>query len=293
MRTEHEPLRRSAGGRRAVLAFLGIAGVLFVVSAVGSIWLPDPGNQVIPPFQGWRWLQGWAQWDSGWYFAIATGRLRLHPRPAVDDRLLPDLPAADAGRGRRRGQRLRRRHRGNRGLGRGGQPAVLRLAVGPDGPRRRLGRPRPDAPVPLRLLPVRGGVPDGLLRHGMLGRVRAPGARPPVARRHRRRPGHRGPADGRGPRRRPGRAGLRAPAQGRRPPAGGTPACCSPPSGWPPSASTSGGGSATRSRSSPSSRPGTSRAGWARGSRSGSSRTWPPCPTATCWARCRTWPIRC
>jgi hypothetical protein len=56
-----------------VLAFLGIAGVLFVVSAVASIWLPDPGNQVIPPFRGWRWLQGWAQWDSGWYFAIATG----------------------------------------------------------------------------------------------------------------------------------------------------------------------------------------------------------------------------
>jgi hypothetical protein len=73
MRTEHEPLRRSAGGRRAVLAFLGIAGVLFVTSAIGSIWLPDPGNQVIPPFRGWRWLQGWAQWDSGWYFAIATG----------------------------------------------------------------------------------------------------------------------------------------------------------------------------------------------------------------------------
>jgi len=73
MRTEQEPLRRSAGGRRAVLAFLGIAGVLFVVSAVASIWLPDPGNQVIPPFRGWRWLQGWAQWDSGWYSAIAQG----------------------------------------------------------------------------------------------------------------------------------------------------------------------------------------------------------------------------
>lgn len=73
LRTEQEPSRRRAGGRGAVLAFLGIAGVLFVVSAVASIWLPDPGNQVIPPFRGWRWLQGWAQWDSGWYFAIATG----------------------------------------------------------------------------------------------------------------------------------------------------------------------------------------------------------------------------
>ena len=54
-------------------AFFAIATVLFVVSAVASLWLPDPGNQVIPPFPGWRWLQGWAQWDSGWYTAIAQG----------------------------------------------------------------------------------------------------------------------------------------------------------------------------------------------------------------------------
>jgi len=79
MRTEHEPAapgtgdHGAAGARRAVLAFLTIAAVLFVVSAVASVWLPDPGNQVIPPFHGWRWLQGWAQWDSGWYTAIAQG----------------------------------------------------------------------------------------------------------------------------------------------------------------------------------------------------------------------------
>jgi len=79
MRTEHEPAapgtgdHGAAGARRAVLAFFTIAAVLFVVSAVASVWLPDPGNQVIPPFHGWRWLQGWAQWDSGWYTAIAQG----------------------------------------------------------------------------------------------------------------------------------------------------------------------------------------------------------------------------
>ncbi|HEX2046936.1 MAG TPA: hypothetical protein VHF27_04170 [Acidimicrobiales bacterium] len=55
-----------------VLAFLTVAAVLFVVSAVASVGLPDPGHQVIPPFRGWRWLQGWAQWDSGWYTAIAS-----------------------------------------------------------------------------------------------------------------------------------------------------------------------------------------------------------------------------
>lgn len=83
MRTEHQPaaldaddgdgVGEPAGARRAVLLFLGIAATLFVISAVASIWLPDRGNQVIPPFQGWRWLQGWAQWDSGWYSAIAQG----------------------------------------------------------------------------------------------------------------------------------------------------------------------------------------------------------------------------
>lgn len=94
MRTEHEPLQRSAGGRRAVMAFLAIAGVLWVVSAVASIWLPDPGNQVIPPFRGWRWLQGWAQWDSGWYFAIATGGYGYVPGRQSTIAFFPAYPLA-------------------------------------------------------------------------------------------------------------------------------------------------------------------------------------------------------
>ena len=79
MRTDHKAAVLGAGqepaddGRRAVLLFLTIAAVLFGVSAVSSIWLPDRGHHVIPPFLGWRWLQGWAQWDSGWYAAIARG----------------------------------------------------------------------------------------------------------------------------------------------------------------------------------------------------------------------------
>jgi hypothetical protein len=77
-----------------VLAFLGIAGVLFVVSAVASIWLPDPGNQVIPPFRGWRWLQGWAQWDSGWYFAIATGGYGYIPGRQSTIAFFPTYPLA-------------------------------------------------------------------------------------------------------------------------------------------------------------------------------------------------------
>ena len=94
MRTEHEPLQRSAGGRRAVLTFLAIAGVLWVVSTVASIWLPDPGNQVIPPFLGWRWLQGWAQWDSGWYFAIATGGYGYVPGRQSTIAFFPAYPLA-------------------------------------------------------------------------------------------------------------------------------------------------------------------------------------------------------
>lgn len=79
MRTDHRAAVLGAGdeptgdGRRAVLVFLAIAAALFGVQAVSSIWLPDRGNHVIPPFLGWRWIQGWAQWDSGWYAAIARG----------------------------------------------------------------------------------------------------------------------------------------------------------------------------------------------------------------------------
>ena len=86
-----------SGGRRAVLAFLAIAAVLWVVSAVASIWLPDPGNQVIPPFRGWRWLQGWAQWDSGWYFAIATGGYGYVPGRQSTIAFFPAYPLAMRG----------------------------------------------------------------------------------------------------------------------------------------------------------------------------------------------------
>ena len=94
MRIEQESSRRSAGGRRAVAAFLGITAVLFVVSAVASIWLPNPGDQVIPPFRGWRWLQGWAQWDSGWYYAIATGGYGYLPGKQSTIAFFPTYPLA-------------------------------------------------------------------------------------------------------------------------------------------------------------------------------------------------------
>ncbi len=100
MKTEHEPAAAAAGsgdiadGRRVTLVFLGIAAVLFVVSAVGSIWLPDPGSHVIPPFDGWRWLHGWAQWDSGWYSAIAGGGYGYIPGRQSTIAFFPAYPLA-------------------------------------------------------------------------------------------------------------------------------------------------------------------------------------------------------
>ena len=100
MRTEHTPgaatatAGADADGRRVVLMFLGIAAVLFVVSAVGSIWLPNPGSHVIPPFHGWRWLHGWAQWDSGWYAAIAQGGYGYVPGHQSTIAFFPAYPMA-------------------------------------------------------------------------------------------------------------------------------------------------------------------------------------------------------
>jgi hypothetical protein len=64
------------------------------VSAVASVWLPDPGDQVIPPFHGWRWLQGWAQWDSGWYSAIAQGTYGYVPGRQSTVAFFPAYPLA-------------------------------------------------------------------------------------------------------------------------------------------------------------------------------------------------------
>ena len=49
-----------------------MAVVLFVVSGLAVALLPWSGQpHVAPPFTGHRWVEGWAQWDSGWYYRIA------------------------------------------------------------------------------------------------------------------------------------------------------------------------------------------------------------------------------
>lgn len=57
--------------RAAVFAAV-VAAVLLVVSALAVALLPWSGQpHVAPPFRGYRWVEGWAQWDSGWYYRIA------------------------------------------------------------------------------------------------------------------------------------------------------------------------------------------------------------------------------
>ena len=49
-----------------------VAAVLFLVSGLAVALLPWSGQpHVFPPFTGHRLVEGWAQWDSGWYFRIA------------------------------------------------------------------------------------------------------------------------------------------------------------------------------------------------------------------------------
>jgi hypothetical protein len=60
-----------AAWRAAALA-AGVAAVLFLVSGLAVALLPWSGQpHVVPAFTGHRWVEGWAQWDSGWYYRIA------------------------------------------------------------------------------------------------------------------------------------------------------------------------------------------------------------------------------
>lgn len=66
----------AAGGPRlwqAVLAFMAMGAVLFVVIAAVSPNVPTPPMTPLdPPYSGPSWLRGWPQWDAGWYYRIAS-----------------------------------------------------------------------------------------------------------------------------------------------------------------------------------------------------------------------------
>jgi Gpi18-like mannosyltransferase len=58
---------------RSVVAFVSVAAVLYLVMGAVAPHLPEAsGPRLAPPFTGPAWLEGWAQWDSGWYERIAS-----------------------------------------------------------------------------------------------------------------------------------------------------------------------------------------------------------------------------
>jgi hypothetical protein len=58
---------------QSVAAFLAVAAVLYLVMGAVVPHLPEAsGPRLAPPFTGPSWLEGWAQWDSGWYERIAS-----------------------------------------------------------------------------------------------------------------------------------------------------------------------------------------------------------------------------
>ena len=64
------PGRTSPSIRPALVLAVGVAAVLFVVSAVAVAVIPHYDGPS-PMYTGPGWLRGWAQWDAGWYQFIA------------------------------------------------------------------------------------------------------------------------------------------------------------------------------------------------------------------------------
>ncbi len=81
----------------ALGAFVAVAGVLYLVMGVVSPHLPvASGPHLAPPFSGPSWLRGWAQWDSGWYFRIATDGYSYVPGRQSSIAFFPAYPAVVA-----------------------------------------------------------------------------------------------------------------------------------------------------------------------------------------------------
>jgi len=78
-------------------AFVAVAGVLYLVMGVVSPHLPvASGPHLAPPFSGPSSLRGWAQWDSGWYFRIATDGYSYVPGRQSSIAFFPAYPAVVA-----------------------------------------------------------------------------------------------------------------------------------------------------------------------------------------------------
>lgn len=68
--TAPAPRRTRSSIRPALVLAAGVTAALFVVAAVAVAVLPHYDGPT-PRYTGPGWLEGWAQWDSGWYQHIA------------------------------------------------------------------------------------------------------------------------------------------------------------------------------------------------------------------------------
>jgi len=81
----------------ALGAFVAVAVVLYLVMGAVAPHLPSAsGPHLAPPFSGPSWLRGWAQWDSGWYFRIATDGYSYIPGRQSSIAFFPAYPATVA-----------------------------------------------------------------------------------------------------------------------------------------------------------------------------------------------------
>jgi len=81
--------------RFPVVAFVGIAVVLYVVVFLSNQWLPrNPNYPIHDPlvFRGAGLLEGWVRYDGGWYRTIATIGYDYHPGAQSSVAFFPAYP---------------------------------------------------------------------------------------------------------------------------------------------------------------------------------------------------------
>ena len=126
---------RLAGDRPPYgLILAGYAVIVVVLTIAVTITSKAPEYPSVQT--GPAWLDSWFQFDSVWYYTIATGGYSFTPGAAILDRVLPDLP--DGGQGARGTDRRRpdRRHADLGDLRGGGDVPVRQVGVAPAVPPR-------------------------------------------------------------------------------------------------------------------------------------------------------------
>lgn len=79
---------RFPGWRVVVVAFAAVAVVLGTVVGIASQTVQRSG----PPFEGPAWLDGWFQFDAGWYYSIVTTGYAYEPGQQSSIAFFPAFP---------------------------------------------------------------------------------------------------------------------------------------------------------------------------------------------------------